>query len=99
MSAFGAQSTAEEVTAGLDLKGMTAVVTGCNSGIGFESMRVLALRGAHLIGTARTQDKGRDACGKVSGRATPVVLELSDFKSVVSCTDRIRALAPPIDML
>lgn len=33
-SAFGATSTAKEVTAGIDLAGKTAVVTGCNSGIG-----------------------------------------------------------------
>ena len=41
-SGFGEDSTAEEVTAGLDLKGKLAVVTGCTSGIGFETMRVLA---------------------------------------------------------
>jgi NAD(P)-dependent dehydrogenase (short-subunit alcohol dehydrogenase family) len=98
-SAFGAESTAEEVTAGLDLSGMTAIVTGCNSGIGFETMRVLALRGAHVIGTARTREKGLEACSKVKGRATPVVLELTDFASVIACADRIRALAPRIDML
>jgi NAD(P)-dependent dehydrogenase (short-subunit alcohol dehydrogenase family) len=98
-SAFGPQSTAEDVTKGLDLSGKTAVVTGCNSGIGFETMRVLALRGAHVIGTARTPDKGREACAKVNGRATPVVLELADFPSVVACADRIRALSPHVDML
>lgn len=84
---------------GLDLSGKTAVVTGCNSGIGFETMRVLALRGAHVIGTARTLDKGLEACGKVSGRATPVVLELADFPSVVACADRIRTFTSRIDML
>jgi hypothetical protein len=47
-SAFGALSTAEEVTKGLDLSGKTALVTGCNSGVGLETMRVLALRGAHV---------------------------------------------------
>lgn len=98
-STFGPQSTAEEVTAGLDLSGMTAVVTGCNSGIGFETMRVLALRGAHVIGTARTREKGIAACEKVSGHVTPVVLELADFPSVVACADRIHALTPRIDML
>lgn len=98
-SAFGPQSTAEDVTNGLDLSGKTAVVTGCNSGIGFETMRVLALRGAHVIGTARTRNKGREACAKVNGRATPVVLELTDFPSVVACADRIRALSWRIDML
>ena len=106
-STFGRDSTAEEVTAGLDLTGLTAVVTGCNSGIGFETMRVLALRGAHVIGTARTAAKGREACEKVSGkggsgrsgRATPVALELADFPSVVVCAERIRALTSRIDML
>jgi NAD(P)-dependent dehydrogenase (short-subunit alcohol dehydrogenase family) len=98
-SAFGPQSTAEDVTSGLDLSGKTAVVTGCNSGIGFETMRVLALRGAHVIGTARTPDKGREACAKVKGRATPAVLELADFPSVVACADRIRALSSRVDML
>ncbi len=77
----------------------SAVVTGCNSGIGFETMRVLALRGAHVIGTARTRDKGLEACAKVSGRATPVVMELADFPSVVACADRIHSLASRIDML
>jgi NAD(P)-dependent dehydrogenase (short-subunit alcohol dehydrogenase family) len=98
-SSFGAQSTAEDVTAGLDLSGKTAVVTGCNSGIGYETMRVLALRGAHVIGTARTKQKGEEACAKIKGRATAVVLELTDFDSVVECSRQIRALGAPIDML
>src|SRR5687767_927059 len=99
LSKYGPQSTAEEVTEGLNLSGMTAVVTGCNAGIGFETMRVLALRGANVIGTARTREKGAEACGKVKGRATPVVLELADFPSVVECTGRIREISPRIDML
>jgi NAD(P)-dependent dehydrogenase (short-subunit alcohol dehydrogenase family) len=96
---FGATSTAEEVTAGLDLAGKTAVVTGCNSGIGYETMRVLALRGAHVIGTARTADKAEAACASVRGEATPVVLELADFDSVVACADRIVALRRSIDIV
>jgi len=102
-SNFGAQSTAEEVTAGLDLSGKTAVVTGCNSGIGYETMRVLAMRGAHVIGTARSVEKGRDAADSVTegvtGRVTPVVLELTDFDSIVACADQIQAMDVPIDML
>ena len=92
-------STAEEVTAGLNLSGKTAVITGCNSGIGLETMRVLALRGAHVIGTARTLEKGQQACAQIKGRATPVVLELTDFASVVACADAIRKLNVNIDML
>ena len=98
-SSFGTAATAEEVTAGIDMSGKTVVVTGCNSGIGLETMRVLALRGAHVIGTARTLERGREACAGIEGRATPVVLELSDFASVVACSDTINAMGTPIDAL
>jgi NAD(P)-dependent dehydrogenase (short-subunit alcohol dehydrogenase family) len=98
-SSFAAGATAEEVTAGIDLTGKTIVVTGCNSGIGLETMRVLALRGAHVIGTARTLERGQEACTSVQGKATPVVLELSDFDSVVACATAIRAMNTPIDAL
>lgn len=98
-SQFTRSSTAEEVTAGLNLAGKTAVVTGCNSGIGLETMRVLAMRGAHVIGTARTLDKGKEACSRIKGKTTPVALELTDFKSVAACADAIRAMNVDIDML
>ena len=98
-SDFDEDSTAEEVTAGQDLKGKIAVVTGCNSGIGFETMRVLALRGAYVIGTGRTLEKAQQACKKVIGVTSPVKLELSDFDSVVACADVIRGLNSPIDIL
>jgi NAD(P)-dependent dehydrogenase (short-subunit alcohol dehydrogenase family) len=98
-SSFAAGASAEEVTAGIDLSGKTMVVTGCNSGIGLETMRVLALRGAHVVGTARTIERGREACASVQGKATPVVLELSDFDSVVACANTIRAMNTPIDAL
>ncbi len=99
ISPFGATSTAEEVTANLDLSGKTALVTGCNSGIGLETMRVLALRGAHVIGSGRSMEKAQAACDSVEGDTTPVVLELSEFESVVACADSVRAMGMPIDML
>jgi NAD(P)-dependent dehydrogenase (short-subunit alcohol dehydrogenase family) len=99
ISRFGRESTAEDVTAGLDLSDKTAVVTGCNSGIGHETMRVLALRGAHVIGTARTREKGLAARDSVKGRVTPVVLELADFDSVAACADEIEGIGGPIDIL
>jgi len=99
LSPFDADSTAEEVTAGLDLSGMTALVTGANSGLGYESMRVLALRGAHVIGTARTMKKAAEACASVRGRTTPVVLELTDFDSVVNCATRTAELSQRLDVL
>ena len=98
-SRFGPTSTAEEVTAGVDLTGKTALVTGCNSGIGFETMRVLALRGVHVIGTARTAEKAERACASVEGRCTPLVLELSDFESVLACANQVIAMDIPLDIL
>jgi NAD(P)-dependent dehydrogenase (short-subunit alcohol dehydrogenase family) len=99
LSRFDADSTAEEVTAGLDLSGMTALITGANSGLGYESMRVLALRGAHVIGAARTIEKATDACASVPGRTTPVALELTDFGSVVNCAARTAELSDRLDIL
>jgi NAD(P)-dependent dehydrogenase (short-subunit alcohol dehydrogenase family) len=98
-SLFGRTATAEEVTAGIELTDRTALVTGCNSGIGYETMRVLALRGAHVLGTARSMEKGRDACRSVDGQCTPILLELTDFDSVVACADQIQAMNLPLDIL
>jgi NAD(P)-dependent dehydrogenase (short-subunit alcohol dehydrogenase family) len=98
-SAFDEDSTAEAVTEGIDLSGKIAVVTGCTSGIGFETMRVLALRGAWVIGTSRSLERADEACRKVRGNTTPLALELSDFESVVRCAETIRGLNSPIDIL
>lgn len=99
MGRFDHRSTAMDVTEGLDLSGRTALVTGCNSGIGRETMRVLALRGAHVIGAARTLDKARSACASVAGDTTPVACELADFASVRACAEAVRSLDRPLDML
>jgi NAD(P)-dependent dehydrogenase (short-subunit alcohol dehydrogenase family) len=97
--AFTAQSTAEDVTSELDLRGKTVLITGCNSGLGYETMRVLALRGARVVGTARSLRKGRDACQSVTGDATPVVLELTDFDSVVECAATVQSMTARLDVL
>jgi NAD(P)-dependent dehydrogenase (short-subunit alcohol dehydrogenase family) len=98
-SGFDEDSTAEEVTEGIDLSGMHFAITGCNSGLGFETMRVLALRGAHVIGIARTQAKAETACAAIDGETTPMFLDLADLGSVVICAEKIRALNIPLDGL
>ena len=47
-AAFGATSTTEEVLAGVDLSGRRILVTGVSAGIGVETARALAARGAHV---------------------------------------------------
>ena len=99
ISSFDESSTAEEVTEGLDLSGKTFVLTGCNSGLGFETMRVLVMRGARVIGTARSQAKAETACASVGENAIPEVLDLAEWDTVVACADRIRAMNIPLDGL
>jgi len=99
VSSFTDESTAEDVTVGFDLRGKTALVTGATSGLGLETMRVLALRGAHVIGTGRTLDKAKAACDSVQGRTTPVALELERWDTIVSATNLIKTLGMPIDIL
>jgi len=96
---FDAKSTAEQVTEGIDLSGRTALVTGATSGLGLETLRVLTLRGAHVIATGRTLDKAEAACASVSGQTTPLALELERWDTVAAAAEQVRALGMPIDML
>jgi WW domain-containing oxidoreductase len=96
---FTRRSTAEDVLHGQDLEGKTAVITGINSGLGYESMRVLEKHGAHVIGLARSMEKAKKACDSVYGKTTPMACELSDFASVKACAESIKALGRPIDIL
>jgi WW domain-containing oxidoreductase len=89
-SGFGYGSTAEDVTEGLDLRGKTHLLTGCNSGIGLETLRVLGKRGAKVIAAARTEEKARAAASTLEGDFLPVACELSDPKSVRACVESLR---------
>ena len=97
-SDYGFATTADEVMADIDLSGKTVLITGCNSGLGYESMRVMAAKGAHVIGTARTQEKADKACASVGGKTTPLVCELTDFDNIVACSEQVEALNRPIDI-
>lgn len=98
-SEFDADSTADEVLAGIELDGKLAVVTGCTSGIGFETMRALASRGAWVVGTSRSLADATAACRRVRGQTTPLQLELADFDSVLACANAIRSINAPLDIL
>jgi WW domain-containing oxidoreductase len=98
-SGFGYGSTAEEVTAGLSLVGKTMLVTGCNSGLGQETLRVLALRGARVIGTARTFGKAQQACAAVGGQTVALACDLSDPVSVRACIAAVLAVGIQLDAI
>lgn len=98
---LGFASTADEATAGCDLTGKTMLVTGCNSGLGFETIRALAARGARVIATARTADKARAACDRLAGKGDflPLACELSEPASVRAAVAAVRASAGPLDAI
>jgi WW domain-containing oxidoreductase len=98
-SGFGYGSTAESVTEGLDLSGRTIVLTGCNSGIGKETLRVLTKRGAHVVAAARTVEKAQAASDEVGGETTAVACELSEPASVQACAERVIGLGRPLDAI
>lgn len=96
-SGYGSSSTAEEVTAGLDLSGKSVLLTGSSSGIGRETLRVLSRRGAHVIATARTREKAEATCAEVArGETTPLACELEDPASIRSCVEAVRGLGRPL---
>jgi NAD(P)-dependent dehydrogenase (short-subunit alcohol dehydrogenase family) len=96
---LGYASTAEEATAGCDLSGRTMLVTGCNSGLGFETIRALALRGARVIATARTLEKAQAACARLKGDFVPLACELSEPESVRAAVAVIANDAAPLDAI
>src|SRR4051812_22241666 len=88
---FGYQTTALQVTAGLDLHGRTMLVTGCSSGLGLETIRALAARGARVIATARALEKARQAHAGMPGDFMPLACDLSDPASIRACILAVQA--------
>lgn len=86
---LGYGSTAAEVTAGLDLSGRCILVTGGNSGIGLETVRVLAARGARVIAAGRTREKVEEATARLPGEIVPLACDLARPDSVRAAVDSI----------
>jgi NAD(P)-dependent dehydrogenase (short-subunit alcohol dehydrogenase family) len=88
-----------------DMTGKTVVVTGANSGIGYETAAALGAAGARVLVTARHADKGREALSSLtrrldgSGQLQLVVFDLADLTSVRRGADEILGLAPRLDVL
>ncbi|XXK31166.1 oxidoreductase [Rhodobacteraceae bacterium nBUS_24] len=86
-----------------DLSTKTYVITGSNSGIGFEAARLLGERSAKIIMACRSINKGEKARDKLketcTGDVDLVQIDLSDLSSVRKGADEIRARANSIDGL
>jgi NAD(P)-dependent dehydrogenase (short-subunit alcohol dehydrogenase family) len=96
-SGFGAQSTATEVLAGIDLTGKLAIVTGGYSGIGLETTRALANAGAHVVVPARRRAAAEEALTGINGVQIGE-LDLTDLDSVRDFADDFLASGRGIDM-
>ncbi len=87
-----------------DQTGRTAIVTGANTGIGLETARMLALKGANVVLACRNPEKGKAAVDQVlaarpSGRASLAVLDLSDLGSVAAFAAKFTASNERLDLL
>ncbi|MBX3168388.1 MAG: SDR family oxidoreductase [Candidatus Eremiobacteraeota bacterium] len=87
-----------------DLSGKKAVVTGATSGIGFETAKVLAQRGAEVWLACRDPIKARLAAERLEtqGAALPirvVALDLASLQSVRECAESLRRQLPRLDLL
>ena len=103
-ASFGFSSTAEEVSEGIDLTGRVALVTGGASGLGLETARVLALRGAHVVIAARDMDKGAAAietiqAGNPAAALEVMELDLADLDSIRAFTVLFLREHPRLDLL
>ncbi|KAM0911731.1 hypothetical protein ACQ4PT_013328 [Festuca glaucescens] len=103
-SGFGSASTAEQVTAGVDASALTVVVTGASSGIGLETSRVFALRGAHVIIAARNTEAASEAKKRITesnptARVDVLKLDLSSLKSVRAFVDQFNSMNLPLNIL
>jgi NAD(P)-dependent dehydrogenase (short-subunit alcohol dehydrogenase family) len=87
-----------------DQTGRIAVVTGSNSGIGFETARILAAKGATVVMACRNLEKANPKADEIR-RAHPeadvevMELDLSDLESVQRFTDAFRARHSRLDLL
>jgi len=87
-----------------DQTGRLAIVTGANSGIGWETARMLALKGAEVVLACRNAEKGADAVERIraespTGKVSLEVLDLSDLDSVAAFATRFAAAHPRLDLL
>jgi NAD(P)-dependent dehydrogenase (short-subunit alcohol dehydrogenase family) len=104
MSGFGWGSTADEVLAGIDLSGRTVFVTGANSGLGQETARAMASRGAEVIMAGRDQAKLDESAAAIradhpKAQLETITVDLTSLENIRAATSRARQRFHKIDIL
>jgi NAD(P)-dependent dehydrogenase (short-subunit alcohol dehydrogenase family) len=79
MTTFGAETTTEDVLAGMDLSGKRFLVTGASAGLGLETTRALAAHGASVTMAVRDLDKGAAAIEQVRAAVPDAQLDLREL--------------------
>lgn len=87
-----------------DLTGKTIIVTGGNSGLGFEAVKAFALKGARVILACRTINKGEEAKNRISELLRTAIisvmeLDLEDLKSIRNFVDEFKQNNSRLDIL
>lgn len=87
-----------------DQTGRTAIVTGANAGIGLETARMLALKGASVVLACRNPEKGAAAVARIQGEgpagtAALQLLDLSDLDSVATFAKAFAETHDRLDLL
>lgn len=95
------QWTAENIP---DQTGRVAVVTGANSGIGYETALALAQSGAHVVMACRSEERGSGALQKIeatrpTGSAELMRLDLADLDSVRAFAEAFSEKHEALDLL
>lgn len=104
MAEFGAQTTADEVLEGKDLTGRTAFITGGYSGLGQETARAMAARGAHVVIAGRDLGKAETAAQEIRGaipgaEVDTIACDLASLASMRACGEEARGRFDRIDLL
>lgn len=95
---FDENSTTDEVLEGVDLTGKRVLVTGVSAGLGVETARTLAARGASVVGTARSLDKAKRATEGIPGIEL-IEMDLASLKSVRAAADKVNARGQKFDLV
>jgi NAD(P)-dependent dehydrogenase (short-subunit alcohol dehydrogenase family) len=87
-----------------DMSGKTVVITGGNSGIGYEAAIALAAMGGRVVITARNQQKGADALARIRTRSGSDavelrLLDLGSFESIRTFASEWLAAEDRLDVL